>query len=149
MQYFPTVSFPSSPTSNCTKLSFWVQTWHTASSIHNILLQFPQHTALKANNPPADHTLLDRLTSYILCTVLFHNTSCVMLSISSYKLPYGTPSTRLVTNQVHYQWSHCTAEPQLLLANYYIYCYLAVGDNTHCSEHYWKLHVQWHCLLNM
>ena len=88
---------------------------HTASSIHNILLQWPQLTALKATNPPADHTLLDRLTSIILCNFLFQDMSCVMLSISSYKHPYVTPLTLSVTNQFHYQSSHCKAEPQSLL----------------------------------
>jgi len=36
-------------------------TRHTGCSVHSILLQFPQHTAIKATNPPADETLLDRL----------------------------------------------------------------------------------------
>jgi len=54
---------------------------------------FIQHTALIPTNPPADHTVLDRLTSYILCTFLLQYTSCVMLSISSYEHPYGNPAT--------------------------------------------------------
>jgi len=94
-----------------------IPTRHTASSNHNILLNFPHHTALKATNPSADHILLDRLTSYILCTFLFHDTSCVMLSKSSYKHSYVAPPTRPVTNQFHYQWSPCKFEPQLLLTN--------------------------------
>ena len=70
-----------------------------------------------------------------------------MLSISSYKHPYVTPLTLSVTNQFHYQSSHCKAEPQSLLTNHNIYYYLAVADNAHCSDHYRKLHVQWHCVL--
>jgi hypothetical protein len=96
-------------------LSVVIQTRHTASSIHNILLQFPQQTALKTTNSPAHHTLLDRLTSYILWLFPFQDTSCVMLSTSPYKHPYVTPLTRSVTDQSHYQSSHRTAEPQLLL----------------------------------
>jgi hypothetical protein len=88
---------------------------HTASSIQNILLQVPQQAAVKATIQPADRTVLDRLTSYILCTFLFQDTSCVILSISFYKHPYITPLTRSVTNQFHYQSSHCKAEPQSLL----------------------------------
>jgi hypothetical protein len=59
-----------------------LQTWHTGCSVHNILLQFPHHTTLKATNTPTVHTLLGRLTSYILGTFLFQDTSCVMLYIS-------------------------------------------------------------------
>ena len=112
-----------------------IPTWHTVSSLHNILLQFPQHTALKTTKPPADRTLLDRLTRYILCIFLFQYTSCVILSISSYKRPYITPPTRSVNNQFHYQWSTCKAVPHLLLTNYNTYCYKAVGVNAHCTEH--------------
>ena len=124
-----------------------IPTRHAASSIHNILLQFPHHTALKATNPSANHTLLDRLIRYILCTFLFQYTSCVMLSISSCKHPYINLSTWTDPNQFHYQWSHCKAEHQIRLNNYNIYCYLTVGDNNHCTEHNRKLHVQWHGLL--
>jgi len=56
-------------------LSVEMQTRHTARLLQNILLQFPQHTSLKATNPPANHTVLDKLTSYILCTFLFQDTS--------------------------------------------------------------------------
>jgi hypothetical protein len=50
--------------------------------------------------------VLHRLTSYILCTFPFQDTSCVMLSIPSYKHPYVTPFTRSGTNQFHYQSPH-------------------------------------------
>jgi len=72
-------------------LSVATHTRHTGCSVHSILLQFPQHTALKATNPPADRTVVDRLKSDLMFTSLFQNTSCVMLSISSYKYPFGTP----------------------------------------------------------
>jgi len=124
-----------------------IPTWHTASSIHNILLQFPHHTALKATKPQTNNTVLDRLTRYILCTFLFQYTSCVMLSISSYKHPNTNSSTQLITNQFNYQWSYRKSEPQLLLTNYDIYYYLTVGDKAHCTEHYQKLHIEWDCLL--
>ena len=94
-----------------------IRKWHTASSIHNILLQFPHHTALKATNPPSDHTVLDRVKSYIFCTFLLQYTSCVMLFITSYEYPYINPGTWSVANQFHYQLPHCKAELQLLLNN--------------------------------
>ena len=79
-----------------------IRTWHIRRSFHNILLQFSHHTALNATNPPTDHILLERLKSYILCTFLSDETSCVTLSISSYKHPYVIPLTQPVTNQFHY-----------------------------------------------
>ena len=88
---------------------------HTASSIQNILLQFPQQEALKATNPSVAHTVLVRLNSYIHCTFPFKDASCDMLSISPYKNPYVTPLTLSVNNQFHYQSSHSKAEPQSLL----------------------------------
>ena len=87
---------------------------HTASSIHNILLQFLQQEAQKTTKPPADRTVLDRLNSCILCNFPFKDASCVMLSISPYKHPYVTPLTQSVTNQFHYQSSHSIAKPQSL-----------------------------------
>ena len=92
----------------------WNRDRHTASSNHNILLQFPQQEDLKVTNPPADHNLFCRLTSYILCTFPFQDTSCFMLSIpfinilishlSHYQLPINS-----ITNH------HTKAEPQSLL----------------------------------
>jgi len=78
------------PTIGVVCVSVGTHTWHTGCSVRNIPLQFPQHTALKTTNPLADHTVLERLKSYILCTFLFQETSCVMLSSSSYKHPFVT-----------------------------------------------------------
>ena len=82
--------FPDIPIIGVFCLSVAIHTWY---SVHSNLLQFPLHTALTATKPPGDHTVLDGLTSYILWNFLFQNTSSVMLSISSYKHPIGTPLT--------------------------------------------------------
>ena len=85
--------FPDIPIIGVFCLSVVTHTWHTGCSVHSILLQFPLHTALKATNPPGDHTLSARLKFYILCNFLFQDTSCVLLSISFYKQPFVTPLT--------------------------------------------------------
>jgi len=77
-----------------------IRIWHIRNSLHNILLQFPQHTALEASNPSANHILLDTLTSYILCNFLPHDISCVVLPSVTYKHPYVTPPTRSIPLQM-------------------------------------------------
>jgi len=71
-------------------LILWTSLCHTSHRMH-LVLCCPSH--------PMN----------ILMSLLQHDTSCVMLSISSYEHPYVTSPTRSVTNQFHYQWSHCKA----------------------------------------
>ena len=101
----------------------------------NILMSHLSHNQLPINSITNHHTKSEPQS--LLCCPS-HPINFVMSHLSQYQLPINS-----ITNH------HTKADPQSLLTNHNIYYYLAAAHNAHCSEHNRKLHVQWHCLLQM